>query len=232
MSLVSIPLGDTVSLVVEQPTYGIAVIQAPEQSAFTSLQASTALVASVGADSALVVQDEPSSAQVVQTPSEAVLISQDVGTTALAVQNTAEVYGGNMPPLVLLFSCSGGPPGPPGESSEASIQLVAGENLSSGRLVVANAGLAYYFDPSNSSHSGRAFGITTSSAAMGSAVSIKQNGTITDAAFSFSSDSPVFSGPDGELFEFPPVSGSVQQVGVSVSATQLFINIMPTYVRI
>lgn len=101
----------------------------------------------------------------------------------------------------------------------------AGETLSSGRAVIIDNGQAFYFQPSDPTHAGRLFGVTLTSATTGQNVSIQTMGEVTDSAYSFSSDLPVYVRADGELFNTPGASGLVQIVGASTGADKLYINI-------
>lgn len=110
--------------------------------------------------------------------------------------------------------------------------MIAGQNMSSGRLVVASAGTVQYFDPTNMAHVGRGYGITKTSGLLGQQVTVQIFGVIQDAAFGFAADSIVFATTDGELTTTPPSSGHLQSAGVAIAANQLLINMPPTIVRI
>ena len=100
----------------------------------------------------------------------------------------------------------------------------AGENLSAGRLVVIDAGLAVYFQISNPLHAGRAYGITASSATTGNAVSIRIRGEATDASFSALTDAVLWAGANGQITTTLPVSGTVQKVGIGVGSNAVLID--------
>mgnify|MGYP003404668478 FL=1 len=108
---------------------------------------------------------------------------------------------------------------------------VAGETMSSGRAVIIDGGEAFYFQPSDTTHAGRLFGITTSGATIGGNITIQVMGEITDAAYTFSPDLPVYVRADGELFNTPGASGLVQIVGASTGTDKLLISIGLTIVR-
>lgn len=130
------------------------------------------------------------------------------------------------PSIVANIPGTQGPPGPPGDNGEApTITATAGENLSAGRAVVIDTAQAYYFQPTNPAHIGRVVGVTKTSATAGASVNIQTGGIVTDAAFTFAPDLPIFSGNDGELTETPPAAGIVQKVGVSIAANQILLNI-------
>lgn len=130
------------------------------------------------------------------------------------------------PVISINFPASGtGPQGPPGPAGGTSVTYTAGENLSSGRAVIIDNGEAFYFQPSDPAHVGRVMGLTVTSASTGNDVDIQLSGTVTDAAFTFTPDLPVFARADGELFNTPGTSGTAQYIGVAVSADTLILNI-------
>lgn len=133
--------------------------------------------------------------------------------------------------LILLTELQGpqGEPGPPGG---AVVQYPAGQNLSSGRLVILDAGVVRYFQPANPAHAGRALGVTKTSATNGQTVQVQVAGVLSDAAFSFTPDAPVYSRTDGELFSTPLTAGLVQFVGNAISANAVNINIDSSLIRI
>ncbi len=133
--------------------------------------------------------------------------------------------------LILNIPATQGPAGPPGaDGSAPELVATAGENMSSGRVVIYDSGQFFYFQPSNPSHAGRVIGITKTSALAGVSVAAQTGGIMSDAAFTFASESAIFVSDDGELTENPPASGLVQKIGVSISGTQILININLTLI--
>jgi len=113
---------------------------------------------------------------------------------------------------------------PPGASANLK-SYTAGQNLSSGRVVVVDGLEAWYFQNTDSTHHGRAFGITVTSATSGNSVTIQVAGLVSDAAFGFTADKPVWVGADGEIFDSQPVSGDViQKAGVAYEDKKLLID--------
>lgn len=100
----------------------------------------------------------------------------------------------------------------------------AGENLSSGRVVIIEGNEAFYFQPSDPSHGGRAWGVTVSSATAGADVAIQRDGVVTDAAFSGFADEPLYVGADGELQTSWPGTGLLQKAGVSAGNNKVKID--------
>jgi len=108
-----------------------------------------------------------------------------------------------------------GPQGPPGPPGGSVVVVEAGQNLSSGRVVIMDGGVAMYFQPSDVSHAGRAYGVTTSSALIGNDVNVQVLGDVTDAAFTFSVDRLLWVGNDGEIFDTVPALAVLQKAGIS-----------------
>lgn len=100
----------------------------------------------------------------------------------------------------------------------------AGENLSSGRVVIIDAGEAFYFQPGTTAHGGRAYGITKTSATTGNNVIIQRDGTVTDAAFSGFSDEALYVGTDGEIQTTWPVTGLLQKAGIAAGSNKVRID--------
>jgi len=67
-------------------------------------------------------------------------------------------------PVINVTMLGSGPPGPAGPAGGSTITYEAGQNLSTGRVVVVDGLQAWYFQNTDSTHLGRAFGITTTSA--------------------------------------------------------------------
>lgn len=113
---------------------------------------------------------------------------------------------------------------PPGSSASFEV-YEAGENLSTGRVVVIDNALARYFQHTNVAHIGRAFGVTKTSAATGADVTIQVYGVIQDAAFNFVADTSLWVGADGEIFNTQPVDGViVQKAGVAAEDKKMTID--------
>lgn len=124
-----------------------------------------------------------------------------------------------------------GPQGPTGPAGGSVESYPAGEVMSSGRAVIISGGQAFYFQPSNATHVGRFFGVTKTSASnIGDSVDIQLSGTITDASFSFTPDTPVFAGANGVVTSTVPASGLSQPVGVSVDTTKIKIQPLSTLI--
>lgn len=105
-----------------------------------------------------------------------------------------------------------GPAGPPGGSA---VTYTAGETLAAGRVVVIDGDEAFYFQPSDATHQGRAYGVTTTGATIGANVDIQIGGEITNGAFTFGSDTILWVYDNGIIVDTPPAATIIQQAGVS-----------------
>lgn len=101
----------------------------------------------------------------------------------------------------------------------------AGENLSSGRVVIIDGLEAWYFQNTDATHAGRAYGVTKTSGTTGEDVTIQVQGVISDAAFNFTADRIVWVGADGEIFDTQPVTGIlIQKAGVASEDRKMVID--------
>ena len=119
-----------------------------------------------------------------------------------------------------------GPVGPAGPEGGSSVTYAAGENLSTGRVVIIDGGAAWYFQPADVTHAGRAFGVTITSATTGNDVDIQMSGEIEDAALSFDPDKTLWAGADGEIFDTVQAgAGEVhQKAGMSIEGDKMRID--------
>lgn len=131
-----------------------------------------------------------------------------------------------------LLSELQGPQGEPGPPGGAVVSYPAGENISAGRLVILDSNTVRYFQPGTPSHAGRALGVTKTSATTGQSVQVQVAGVLSDAAFAFTPDAPVYSRADGELFATPLGTGIVQFVGTALTTNSVNINIDSSLIRI
>lgn len=128
-------------------------------------------------------------------------------------------------PSITVEMLGSGPPGPAGPAGGSTIIYAAGQNLSTGRVVIIDDLEAWYFQNTNSAHVGRAIGITTTSATTGNNVTIQVSGVVQDAAFGFTADKTVWVGADGEIFDTQPITGVIiQKAGVAAEDKKLLID--------
>lgn len=111
--------------------------------------------------------------------------------------------------------------GLPGDSLDLTSTMEAGENLSSGRVVIVSASLAYYFQNTDTSHAGRAYGVTITSALLGENVQIQIFGLVTDSSFTFAVDKLLWVGVDGEIVDTVPSGSVLQKAGISTGVDTL-----------
>jgi hypothetical protein len=122
-----------------------------------------------------------------------------------------------------------GPPGQDGaDAPGATVIYPAGENLSSGRVVIINSGSAFYFQPSNALHAGRAYAVTKTSGLTGANVTLQLVGEVSDPAFTFLSDSGLWVSANGQVTSTKPTSGLIQYAGVSVALNKFRIEFLST----
>lgn len=135
-------------------------------------------------------------------------------------------------PVINVTMLGSGPPGPAGPAGGSTIIYEAGENLSAGRVVVVDGLQAWYFQNTDDTHIGRAFGITTTSAIAGNNVTIQVSGLVSDAAFGFTADTPLWVGADGEVFNTQPVTGVIiQKAGVAYEDKKLLIDFSVSIIK-
>ncbi len=161
------------------------------------------------------------------------LIRPDIRIT-LPQRTTRLIFPRSIPPVslptdgnvgdVLTWDGAAWGPEPPGAAGNLEV-WEAGENLSAGRVVVIDNLQAWYFQNTNATHAGRAYGVTKTSATAGNDVTIQVQGTITDAAFNFTADRIVWVGADGEIFDAQPVTGVIlQKAGVAAEDRKMKID--------
>lgn len=113
---------------------------------------------------------------------------------------------------------------PPGAADNLET-YPAGENLSAGRVVIIDGSEAFYFQPANIAHAGRAHGVTKTSATAGNNVTVQSQGTIQDAAFTFTADTMLWVWEDGEVKNTIPVSVVLhQKAGVALEDQKMKID--------
>lgn len=72
------------------------------------------------------------------------------------------------------------------------------------------------------------YGVSTSSAQAGVAVSVQSTGELADASWNWTPGQVVFAYTGGTLSQTPPVSGLLRAIGVALSPTRLLIQIAPS----
>lgn len=106
-----------------------------------------------------------------------------------------------------------------------TINVASGEALSSGRVVILDGEEAFYFQPSNPAHGGRAIGVTkTSASGSGEIVTVQISGIVTDGGITAVADAPCFVGANGQVLTTYPMTGNIQKCGVGISAHSMLID--------
>jgi hypothetical protein len=117
------------------------------------------------------------------------------------------------------------PSAPRSSTDYPVLELVAGEILSTGRVVILDGEEVFYFEPSDPTHAGRALGVTKSSTSdAGQAVQVQISGIVTDAGISAVADAPCFVGNNGQVLTAYPGTGLVQKCGVGIDAHTIQID--------
>lgn len=102
----------------------------------------------------------------------------------------------------------------------------AGEALGGHRAVYRAAdGLLYYASQDAPQNAHLTLGLTTGSASLGAAATVRTRGPITEAAWSWALNNPVWLGLNGQITQTPPTSGAYQILGWPLSATTLFVDV-------
>lgn len=115
--------------------------------------------------------------------------------------------------------------GVPGEAAIAdnTLQVIAGQDLSSGRAVYLTDEEVYYFDPTQRSTFGRTLGITTTAANQGTLVNVQLQGRVTVAGWGLIPNAAYFATYNGVL-STTHADKVVQQLGFAINSNQLIIH--------
>lgn len=129
---------------------------------------------------------------------------------------------GNTLTFTLGSSGAKGDTGAPG-TALSLIELEAGENIGTYKVVYSTGGLAYLADNSTSSHLGKIVGVTTESELSGEDITIQAYGPLEDATWTWS-DGPIYLGSNGALTQTAPTSGFVLEVGRALTLIKFLVN--------
>jgi len=130
----------------------------------------------------------------------------------------------SQPNLSVNIAGAPGPAGPPGPAGGASVIYPAGEALSAARVVIIDGGEAFHFQPSNTTHQGRAYGITTAAASTGADATIQIIGEMEHASFTFAADSILYVYNNGVIVDTDPDLAVMQVAGVSAEGDKMRID--------
>lgn len=107
---------------------------------------------------------------------------------------------------------------------DSTVTLVAGQNLSAGRVVIVENSEALYFDISNTGHAGRAYGITTTSGLTGENVTVKTAGMVQDSGFAFAENKKLWVGLNGQIYDTPQAGAVLQKAGIAIGSGAMQID--------
>lgn len=117
-----------------------------------------------------------------------------------------------------------GAQGPPGPAGGSAVTYPAGETIPPARLLIIEGGDAFLFQPSNVDHQGRAYGISTVSAATGADVTMQIGGEMEHASFTFGADKILYCFNNGIIVDTDPDLALTQLAGVSAGANKMRID--------
>jgi hypothetical protein len=117
-----------------------------------------------------------------------------------------------------------GPQGPAGDPANATLSLLAGENIGGHRVVRQFAGAAMYAHGAILADAEAVIGISLGAASLGVLLQVQRAGIITEPTWAWSAG-PVFLTGAGLLTQIAPDTGVLLQVGMALSPTQLDVRI-------
>lgn len=149
-----------------------------------------------------------------------------VGTTVCveASPEVVEVLEGPMGPRGIP-----GPTGPAG-SDGTTFDVTAGEAISALRCVKVVGDEAFLVDSGDASDATKVIGITTTAAGAGASITVRTDGPLTDAAWSWTPGS-IYCGALGVLTQSPPASGFVCEVARAKFPTSIVIDVQTPFIR-
>jgi hypothetical protein len=122
--------------------------------------------------------------------------------------------------------------GPEGISgSEVSI-LIATQVISGHRVCLFESNQLTYCDSANTSHAGKAIGLTLNSATIGGNVSIQKSGEVTEPSWNWVDGAALYIGSNGILTQTPTSNGFIQKVGYAISPTKIWIDFKESIILI
>ncbi len=126
-----------------------------------------------------------------------------------------------------LFVVSGDPwvpvPTPPPSSTGARYAplLPAANNLSALRVVAAVNGQLVYADSGTPDHAFKVVGLLPNAVVAGATIAALSEGPISDDAWNWDTDRPIFLGSNGQLTQTAPEIGFLLQVATAATPTQI-----------
>lgn len=120
--------------------------------------------------------------------------------------------------------------GPPGSSGSGDIIAAAGAALSALRVTKVVAGVAAYADSSVVADAALITGITVTAAASGASITIRTDGELHDATWSWS-PGPIYCGVAGALTQIVPTVGFIGEVARALNATTIVVDVQTPTIR-
>lgn len=99
---------------------------------------------------------------------------------------------------------------------------IAGENISSGRLLEVRSGLVYYHDPNGTKEP---YGIAGNAALSGDTVTVTTSGDVTISGWGLTLEAVYFSKDNGAIGTTPNATTRAQVIGTAVKTDTLNVNI-------
>ena len=174
---------------------------------------------------------QQSGAQAVVASSPTIVSAQSSGATIVTSQNSAQaVVGGSQAPQVVVNSQTQrivttgqqgiqGPQGVPGPPGSGVVAGTAAEALGGHRMVRGARDALTYATNTDASHADDIQGLTLGAAAAGAGVLLQRAGDVTEPSWSWTPETPVFLGPNGQLTQTPPDDSAAFTLCVGFAAT-------------
>jgi hypothetical protein len=86
-------------------------------------------------------------------------------------------------------------------------------------------GIAQHADSSNLNHTVAVYGVSLENANPGETVAIQAFGEVTNPAWDFVPQAPVYLGNNGQILQAEPIEGFVLILGRAITSTAIFVNI-------
>lgn len=136
------------------------------------------------------------------------------------------------PATQVIYGGSSGPTGPAGASGAEALQRLASATIIGLRAVSVNGPTtAANTDPTDRESISAVLGVAKQSAIQGSPFDVQTLGVLTDVAFSFTPDIPIWIGVGGELTQIVPLGPYLRKVGIALTSNSMAINIGPVIRR-
>lgn len=113
-----------------------------------------------------------------------------------------------------------------------TVVVTSGEALGGHRVVMMKTDTAVYYDPSSSSNTGKAVGVTLAAYANRVPATIVTAGPVTNPGWNLSPGEPYYALPNGMISTAAPTLGIVQRVGVALTADTLNVHLSEPYILI